>query len=476
MISRRRSKSRTRSAGGRTPKPYIGTTPFDHSPQPFIPPPLAPSTAPQSPAPDSPPASSVGLPLGASSVTPPPDDPFGLGAGVASLSLGPPHSTAGSQAYRMHRPGFALAAPSAIGHPPPPSSAPALSQGGVFNSYFPPGAMGMGLSKKSSERGQQRPQMHTHLSNPYGYLAAPGPASAPPGPPPHMVGYPPYGGYQPYNPYGYHAPLGPAFAYPAPQIMPPMPAVPIMPAVPAGPPSAISDNMGMVVRAPTRLVRPKEDEQPPMRWEPGKDCKEPNYVTGNKGPYAPVLDPFTLGILNPKVELHPLLHPPGGGVYNMLFPPSAIHLSSDPPTKSWSNGRFSMATFPRVKRVRIVCRAHPWLMEVTNDSGVTVGDVCDKLYTEHQRHMSSSEWDAAIDFKRPMTKAYQWNRSTNPGAPGGVMGEGLRRIDWLMKNTFFGGLTEDRAFLDARVGNGLERSQPATFVLDVNDGPKKDED
>jgi hypothetical protein len=82
-------------------------------------------------------------------------------------------------------------------------------------------------------------------------------------------------------------------------------------------------------------------------------------------------------------------------VYNMLFPPSAIHLSSDPPTKSWSNGefsiwpcliltkmlqgRFSMATFPRVKRVRIVCRLHPWLMEVTNDNGVTVGDVCDKV-------------------------------------------------------------------------------------------------
>lgn len=38
-----------------------------------------------------------------------------------------------------------------------------------------------------------------------------------------------------------------------------------------------------------------------------------------------------------------------------------------------------MATFPRVKRVRIVCRAHPWLMEVTNDNGVTVGDVCDKV-------------------------------------------------------------------------------------------------
>ncbi|KAB5595208.1 hypothetical protein CTheo_1286 [Ceratobasidium theobromae] len=448
-LSRRRSKSRARSAGGHTPKPYIGSTPFELSPQPFVPPPLAPSTAPQSPVADSPPASSVGLPLGASSTTPPPEDPFGLGPGMANMSLGAPRSTAHYSAAGSHHPSYALAVPGAL-HPAPPSSAPALSRA-AYHGYFPPG---VGLSKRSAER---PPGQHVHAyGNPYGYLPASGPASAPPGPPPHLAGYP-YGGYAPYNPYGYPGMIAaaPGFPYPPPQIMAPVPPVP------RGPPSAVSDSMGMVLRAPqTRLVRPKEDEQPPMRWEPGKD-------------YAPVLDPFTLGILNPKVQLHPLLQPAAEGaehlVYNMLFPPSAIHLSSDPPTKSWSNGRFSMATFPRVKRVRIVCRGHPWLMEVSNDNGVT-------LYTEHQRHMSGSEWDAAVDMKRQITKSYQWNRSTNPGAPGGVMGEGLRRIDWLMRNTHFGGLVEDRAFLESRVGHGIERAQPATFVLEVNDGPKKDED
>jgi hypothetical protein len=56
------------------------------------------------------------------------------------------------------------------------------------------------------------------------------------------------------------------------------------------------------------------------------------------------------------------------------------------------------------------------------------------------------------------------------------MGEGLRRIDWLMKNTYFGGLVEDRALLEARVGRGIERAHPATFVLEVNSGPKKDDE
>jgi hypothetical protein len=45
-----------------------------------------------------------------------------------------------------------------------------------------------------------------------------------------------------------------------------------------------------------------------------------------------------------------------------------------------------MATFPRVKRVRIICRAHPWLMEVTNENGVTVGDVCDKVSLSLDTH------------------------------------------------------------------------------------------
>ncbi|KAG9096386.1 hypothetical protein FRC06_008731 [Ceratobasidium sp. 370] len=476
-MMRRRSKSRSRSA--QAVHPYVGSTPFDHSPQPFIPPPLAPSTAPHTPTEDSPPASSVGLPLGASSTTPPLEDPFGLGAGIAGLSLGGPrsaahYSAAGSRALDPHRgPGFALSIPPAHGaYPAPPSSAPALGPraAGYPGGYFPPG---MGLSRKTSERGavvaqHMYPYMghtmghtmghgmgHSMGHKSYGYLPANGAGVAPP---PPMAGYPPYG-HTPYNPYGY--PGLPAPYYPAPQIMPPPGAMP-----PPGPASAVSENMPLAVRG-ARLIRPKEDEQPPMRWEPGKD-------------YAPVLDPFTLGILNPTMQIHPLLQPSTGGehlVYNMLFPPSAIHLSTDPPTKSWSSGRFSMATFPRVKRIRIICRAHPWLMEVTNDSGVTVGDVCDRLYTEHQRHMSSAEWEtAAATLKRQMTKAYQWNRSTNPGAPGGVMGEGLRRIDWLMQTTHFAGLVEDRALLEERVGHGLQRAQPATFVLEVNGGPKKDED
>ncbi|KAG8746161.1 hypothetical protein FRC10_006027 [Ceratobasidium sp. 414] len=441
-MMRRRSKSRTRSA--QAVHPYVGSNPFDHSPQPFIPPPLAPSTAPHTPTDDSPSASSVGLPLGASSTTPPPDqDPFGL----AGLSLGGPrsaahYSAAGSRALDPHRGhGFELTIPPARGaYPAPPSSAPALGPraAGYPGGYFPPG---MGFSRKTSERGAVVAQhMYPYMGhsmghsmghgmghNSYGYLPANGGSVAPP---PPMVGYPPYG-HAPYNPYGYPGP--PAPYYPPPQIMPPPGAM-----LPPGPASAISENMPLAVRG-ARLIRPKEDEQPPMRWEPGKD-------------YAPVLDPFTLGILNPTMQIHPLLQPSTGG-------------------------RFSMATFPRVKRIRIICRAHHWLMEVTNDSGVTVGDVCDRLYTEHQRHMSSAEWEtAAATLKRQMTKAYQWNRSTNPGAPGGVMGEGLRRIDWLMQTTHFAGLVEDRALLEERVGHGLQRAHPATFVLEVNGGPKKDEE
>lgn len=102
-MMRRRSKSRTRSVNGHNVQPYIGSTPFEHSPQPFIPPPLAPSTAPQTPIDNSPPASSVGLPLGASSTTPPPEDPFGLGPSFAAMTLGTPRSAAHYSAAGAYR-------------------------------------------------------------------------------------------------------------------------------------------------------------------------------------------------------------------------------------------------------------------------------------------------------------------------------------------------------------------------------------
>lgn len=109
---------------------------------------------------------------------------------------------------------------------------------------------------------------------PYGYMPANGG-----GPPPQLAGYPPYG-HTPYNPFGYPGVVtGTLFLsvlirlkfnrrsfcvapypYPPPQMLPS-----------PGPPSAGSESMGLVVRG-ARLVRPKEDEQPPMRWEPGKDC------------------------------------------------------------------------------------------------------------------------------------------------------------------------------------------------------------
>ncbi|KAG9082041.1 hypothetical protein FS749_007153 [Ceratobasidium sp. UAMH 11750] len=121
-MMRRRSKSRSRSA--QAVHPYVGSTPFEHSPQPFIPPPLAPSTAPHTPTDDSPPASSVGLPLGASSTTPPLDDPFGLGQGVAGLSLGGPRSAAHYSAAGAYPPPIPRARSSSrrarfcVGHTP----------------------------------------------------------------------------------------------------------------------------------------------------------------------------------------------------------------------------------------------------------------------------------------------------------------------------------------------------------------------
>jgi hypothetical protein len=41
--------------------------------------------------------------------------------------------------------------------------------------------------------------------------------------------------------------------------------------------------------------------------------------------------------------------------------------------------------------------------------------------------------------------AYHHNRSTAIGVPGGRLGEGLRRLDWLCRETMYGGLMVDEA-------------------------------
>ena len=171
---------------------------------------------------------------------------------------------------------------------------------------------------------------------------------------------------------------------------------------------------------------------------------------------GPVLTPLLLRIVGAQLRVNPLLSPPNQDLdqvylkWNMLFTASHCVRSDDRPDKSWSNGRGSPATHPRMTEVKVISRTFPWSISVHAADisiGVTCGEIIDRL--DDFLHKNLKKDDAELDsgsHRMERDQAYYHNRSTAIGVPGGRLGEGLRRLDWLCKDTMFGGLEVDNNF------------------------------
>ncbi|KAG6879899.1 hypothetical protein C0992_009890 [Termitomyces sp. T32_za158] len=189
--------------------------------------------------------------------------------------------------------------------------------------------------------------------------------------------------------------------------------------------------------------------------------------------YGPVLDPFEVQILQPvQSRINPLLEPIADAApdrphlrWNMLFRSNDCYLSTDGPHVSWYKGRDEPATFPRVTRLTIVSETFPWTIPIESSNpaiGVTCGEVIDQL-SANLSHLTSKQDFEALDRERQtvVAQVYRKNRSRNPGVPGGMLGEGLRRLDYLGKDIMFGGIYRD----DQVVFRLLGTRPPCHYVL-----------
>ena len=149
----------------------------------------------------------------------------------------------------------------------------------------------------------------------------------------------------------------------------------------------------------------------------------------------------------------------------MLFKTNACQRSTDPPHISWSKGRDDPATFPRVTKINLVSEVFPWMVTVhamDRDVGVTCGELIDGLSDDLHKLTSAADYNTAPDAKKRMIgESYRHNRSRVSGVPGGRLGEGLRRMDFLGRDAVFGGVVDDERLVKRLVGEVL----PATFVL-----------
>jgi hypothetical protein len=148
----------------------------------------------------------------------------------------------------------------------------------------------------------------------------------------------------------------------------------------------------------------------------------------------------------------------------MLFHTSLVQRSTDPAHVSWSKGRNAPATFPRVSSMRIVSDIYPWMIEVRaqTQGGVTCGEVIESIYQNMQRLTHRDDYERLSPTqKRTLADAYRHNRSRTNGVPGGTLGEGMKRLDYLRDKVAFGGVEVNEAVVRRICGEVL----PCTFVL-----------
>ncbi|RDB19462.1 hypothetical protein Hypma_013683 [Hypsizygus marmoreus] len=298
-----------------------------------------------------------------------------------------------------------------------------------------------------------------------------GPTSAPPG---GGWGGPPRGPYPPFGPpppqqpphsafpgYGAYTPHSGQWG-PPPQLPPHMTPGYGMPMNldPWGPPPP----------APTWVQQAQAQAQPQAMYSqpPAPHMNLPQHLMGGRtsgyvgdrvdpftaGPsYGPVLEPFLVRVVGAHLKVNPLIEPlPESGdrphlKWNMLFQSNHCQRSTDPGHVSWANGRDEPATFPRVTAVNIVSQTVPWVMRLQArdpNVGLTCGELIDGLSDEFQKLTSQADYEAlSTTRRREVGEAYRHNRSRSIGTPGGRLGEGLRRLDFLGRDSVFGGIVND---------------------------------
>ena len=106
--------------------------------------------------------------------------------------------------------------------------------------------------------------------------------------------------------------------------------------------------------------------------------------------------------------------------------------------------RRALATRPALPVLHITCGVfplHDWDIEVVNPTGVTVDDVLAQLYHTMRKRITNKEW-ARLSRQQQSYIAETFSlRTKSSSDPRYEHSQGVRRVDWLMSNTLFVGLT-----------------------------------
>jgi len=193
------------------------------------------------------------------------------------------------------------------------------------------------------------------------------------------------------------------------------------------------------------------------KWQPGTA-------------YGPVLSQTDLYLLNPKVELHPIMTHSAKGFhlnFNLASGQTGGFNADNPDREIPFAVKDEVATLPRMSELIIITAATPWCTIIKNDHGVSMADICGALWREYtDNFVTEGEFSALPPIMQDRVKRTAVTREM-----GGMMGHypsvanfpinRIRRIDWIRERVFFNGLERDDDFARKRLGFAA----PNIFVL-----------
>ena len=177
---------------------------------------------------------------------------------------------------------------------------------------------------------------------------------------------------------------------------------------------------------------------------------------------GPVHNARMATLLDTTFEVNPILRhlPPQSDEnrleYNVLFSLSTASLFKDKQEISWVDGRDEPAVLPRLETLTLISEHFPWMINVKAsdaDVGVTCADVMEALNRDLHKSFSKEEvnrWSKGRLEK--ISAVYHYNRKAKEGVPGGALGKGFRRVDYLSEYTIFDGIEYDEAMARERFG------------------------
>ncbi|KAA1477677.1 hypothetical protein DENSPDRAFT_844860 [Dentipellis sp. KUC8613] len=186
------------------------------------------------------------------------------------------------------------------------------------------------------------------------------------------------------------------------------------------------------------------------------------WAAGNS--YGPVLSQTDLYLLNTDLELNPILtrsNPSFSLVFDLSNGSTGgfneQYADRDLPFAQ----RDEPATLPRVQEIIIITEHSPWCTIVKNDHGVTLHDICDRVWKEYTENLiTEAELGACPPRVQETIKRAAQINAQNAAAgwgqqfysPAPPTPNRYRRIDWLRDRHFFDSVIKDDGYAVSRLG------------------------